>query len=432
LGVIDAGRLRVAVDDLVVNPTGFLRRTRDEVGIVLSSGTWDREDPTLCSAMARRPEPFVALNAPANARHPAGGVMTRRSATASAQGLVGSLRDLRAVIDVPSLHASAVHRAKFLAVLCCAGVPTMAHDLGPEVRDLLGGPVVGALDAMISTDLSDEHARELRSIALRRAALATVSSSARQRSALGTASSCGARDTVSIVLVTCRREWIEHAIRQANAQTYPSLELVVVLHGERFHPDVEARVRRLARLPVTVLRAPRSRPLGAALNLGLAAASGRIVTRMDDDDYYDAEHVVDVVQAHRYSRATLVGKHAEFVYLAAVNMTIRQAYGSSERYTRHISGATMTIDREDILALGGFEPIAHSEDSTFIQHVVANGAQVYRAHGYGVVVNRHGMGHTWDVDTDHFLARATERWPGRDLAVAGVRAQQIRAVRGGA
>ena len=65
-------------------------------------------------------------------------------------------------------------------------------------------------------------------------------------------------------------------------------------------------------LPAAVLR----RPLGAVLAAATAAAAGPLLAKMDDDDVYGAEHLWDLVLAHEYSGAALVGKFPATVYLA--------------------------------------------------------------------------------------------------------------------
>jgi glycosyltransferase involved in cell wall biosynthesis len=176
----------------------------------------------------------------------------------------------------------------------------------------------------------------------------------------------------------------------------------------------------MTRLPLTVVRAPSSVPFGAALNRGVDAASGRIVTKFDDDDFYAPEHVTDVVQALGYSGATLAGKHSMFVYLADVNMLIRRVAHLCESYSRLISGATLTIAREDLIAIGGFRSIQRAVDQQLKDDVEAHGGRIYRGHGYGFVLNRHGVGHTWTVDSAYFLKDARSSWPGCALEVAGV------------
>ena len=64
--------------------------------------------------------------------------------------------------------------------------------------------------------------------------------------------------------------------------------------------------------------------LGDALNAGVEASRGELVTKMDDDDYYSTEHLWDLVLALEYSGADLVGKAAEFVYLEEIDVTVRQ------------------------------------------------------------------------------------------------------------
>jgi hypothetical protein len=401
-----------SADAVAVSPIGFIRDVGDDVALLLRPGSWDHEDPLMREVVSGVSDPLCVFEVAACARHPVTRSLAgRRVAPASWPALIASLRRFRAVIDVPALHAGDAERAVFLGLLCRAGVPVVAHALAPRVRELLGEPVTGLLAEIRTADLSDLDARELLSIRLRRCAIATVSPTG--------AIVPGDDIPVSVVLATKRGAWLDHALRQASAQTYRALELVVVLHGDRFEPGIEARMRRLTRLPLTVLRAPGSVSFGAALNRGVEAAAGRIVTKLDDDDFYAPEHVTDVVQALGYSGATLAGKHSMFLYLADVNTLIRRVAHLCESYSRLIAGATLTIAREDLIAIGGFRSIQRAVDQRLKDDVEAHGGRIYRGHGYGFVVNRHGSGHTWTVDSAYFLKDARSRWPGCPLEVAG-------------
>ena len=74
-------------------------------------------------------------------------------------------------------------------------------------------------------------------------------------------------------------------------------------------------------------------PLGTVLNAAAAETSGTLHAKFDDDDIYGPEHLWDLVLAHEYSRAPLVGKGAEFVYLAGSDVTLNRFRGWGELLT---------------------------------------------------------------------------------------------------
>ena len=102
---------------------------------------------------------------------------------------------------------------------------------------------------------------------------------------------------------------------------------------------------------------------------------------MDDDDLYDADHVWDLVLAHDYSRASLVGKAAEYVYLATSNRTVRRFSRGAETYRNSIAGGAMLIARSEIDRVGGWQSIPRSVDQALIKDVIRAGGRVYRTHG---------------------------------------------------
>ena len=252
----------------------------------------------------------------------------------------------------------------------------------------------------------------MRSIELRRAAM-------RDHSAWG-------RDVVglpavSILLATRRPELLPYALAAAAGQTYPKLELALALHGDgEAFAGVEGQIRGMP-FPVKVVRAPGDATLGAALNAAVAASGGELVTKMDDDDCYGPEHVWDLVLAREYSGARLVGKGVEFVYLAGRGQTLHCRRGRGEAYrASSLAGGTLLIARRDLARVGGWRDVARGVDLALVNAVLRRGGGVYRAHGAGYILVRHGRGHTWPERDARFLAQADRVIPGWAPAVAGL------------
>ena len=324
------------------------------------------------------------------------------------------LRRFHHVEDAQAFHADPVTRAGELVRLAAAGVVVHVADAGADaarLRALLGGELWRLMTAGAAG--LDAGARELRSIGLRRAALRTHSTWARAAANL---------PAVSVLLATRRPALLPQALAAVARQRYPRLELVLALHGnDGALPDVRRRVAELP-LPGRVVAAPGSAPLGAALNAAAAAADGELLTKMDDDDRYGADHVWDLVLARAYSGAELIGKGAEFVYLAASHRTACDAvswrpevYGS-----RGLAGGALLIARRDLQRAGGWRELRRGVDQALIGDVLRGGGGVYRTHGAGFALVRHGGGHTWRVGDGWFLAKADRVLPGWAAAAAGI------------
>ncbi|MDE0433020.1 MAG: glycosyltransferase [Bryobacterales bacterium] len=326
-----------------------------------------------------------------------------------------ALKEIFRLEDVQAFHKDVLTRAGELARLAANGVVVRLADCDARLAEPLGAELFELMTRDSQT--IDHGAREFLSIRMRRAALRDHSLRSRVQQIGGVAlSEPPLPPLVSILLVTRRPAYLAQAIDAVARQTYPRLELVLGLHGDGF----EACSRHIDRLncPSTVLRFEESCPLGEALNGAVRASSGSLLSKMDDDDLYDTDHIWDLVLAHDYSRAALVGKGAEFVYLAASNRTIRRFSGGAETFRKTIAGGTLLIARSEMDRVGGWKPIPRSVDQALIEDVIGAGGRVYRTHGSGYVLVRHGDRHTWETDDGYFLKQADTQSDGWDPSLA--------------
>ncbi len=330
-----------------------------------------------------------------------------------------ALRRYRAILDMPHFHHSDLGRASLLVRLSAAGIPTVATDTG-DLEELIGSNLAQLLGNVHIEELADPRARELVSVRARRIVWNEHTPEARVRrllAALGLP--VPNRPAVSVLACTQRPDQLDHLITQVSIQKYRPLELVLVLHGEGFADKSVAEAVAGLEFEHTVLRVPHSIRFGSALNQGLDVAGGDLVTKMDDDDWYDPNHIGDLVTAWRFSGADLVGKAAEFVYLSNFNETVRRFAHRGERFSQTLGGGGLLMAKEDLNQVGGWADVAREVDRLLINHVVDVGGHTYRTHGFGYVLNRHGTGHTWGVDDAHFREMAIETRPGLALDFAG-------------
>ncbi|TDC54426.1 glycosyltransferase family 2 protein [Jiangella ureilytica] len=327
--------------------------------------------------------------------------------------VVDELRGFRAVHDDPQAHQGPVQHAAFLAQAATAALPIVTSGLGDTVRRLLGEPLARELSAVTQRDLADPVRREAYAMSIRRLAFARHGTRGRWASVsrqLGRWTRPSV--TVSVILPTKRPELLARIAEQLRRQTWPEVELVLGLHGiERGHPRVRELEAAYDR-PLVIAEVPTTRSLGDMLNDLCDLASGELVAKMDDDDWYSEHHLTDLVHAAEYSRADLVGSGAEFLYLEALDLTVRRHRTSGHRYTNRVPGATLLMPVHTLRGVGGWRPLHRAVDTALAHAVTQSGGSIYRTHGLGIVVYRAAWGHTWDPGVEYFLRGDVHQWPG--------------------
>jgi len=187
---------------------------------------------------------------------------------------------------------------------------------------------------------------------------------------------------VSCVLVTKDRPaFVRQALRYFSSQDYPAKELVVVDDGAE---SVEPLCRGVA--GVTYLRPNTPTSTGTKLNLGIEAARGDILQKLDDDDFYAPGFLTTAVtRLRRARRRDALVTWCCFVVLITGE---RRLYFSGHGWK---SGGTLCFRRE-LWRRRPFRDMYHSSDSWFIRDNQPFLARVCDAEQYLVV--RHGA-NTW-------------------------------------
>lgn len=279
----------------------------------------------------------------------------------------------------------------------------VATDLPSTVRRQLhacGVLVVESTDGLPEPD--DHLGWQVRSVRERRHALRQY----------GPTPALDAWPSVSVLLVTHRPDFIDHALAQLSRLSYPRLEVVIGAHGDAV--DAAAIWSRAQDLPhpATVIAIDGSVTLGEALQRVSARAEGDLVTKMDDDDFYGPEHIWDLVLARQYSGAEVVGKALDWIHLASSDVTVFRPTYPAEKYADFVAGGTILISRGDLASVGGWRPVPKSVDRALLDRVLADGGLVYRTHGLGYIYVRRESGHTASVRDEHFLTKVTTTHPG--------------------
>lgn len=329
------------------------------------------------------------------------------------QRLISAANDLESAPDLPSpfvaVRAEGADRRELagrILELLVGGLLPVVPEETLDALPLSAGVVAGLRSAPRGP--ATPWSAERDSVRLRRAVVqehTTAGQWARTRS-------------VSVVMVTRRPAFLTHALEQVLKQTHPQLELILVGHGIDPATAIERR-HRSGPVALRTAELPPDRTLGDGLQLATEMASGDLLLKMDDDDWYGPHLVSDLVTAFEVSGAELVGAAMDFVYLASLGLTIRRG-APSERFGSHVSGATLLLRRDDLVALGGWPRVPRAVDTRLLDAVRIAGGSHYATHGFGYLVHRHLDGNTFTADDAWFLSGCVAQWPGLDLDAADV------------
>jgi hypothetical protein len=406
-----------ATDLRLFNPVGWQREPPDGVMLVVARQPQGGQLDTLRGLIeACDPDVSVCVTPGVDAeelsRHTGGRSIRALSGPAA---LAGAARDHRVALTHPDLHATpAAHVRHVLEVLAC-GTPvihpadgTLARLLPPHLRHEASDP--GDLRGLVAA-LSAPDRRERTSIPSRRHVLSnhtTIHRFDEILTALGVPTA--AVPTISVLFATRRADFLEHAHAEIARQDYPSLQIITVCHGDGFDRELLERVTAQHDHPTVTLHAPARWTLGDALNLGLDHATGELITKMDDDDYYGPSHLTDLHLALTYSRADVVGKLANFVYLSERDITIDRYLEHEESHVWHLPGATILTHRE-VLEAYRFSRVRRAVDTALYTRIHEDGARRYSTHRFNFIRYRGGQ-HTYARTDEHFLEQAEHTYGG--------------------
>lgn len=301
----------------------------------------------------------------------------------------------------------APHAREALLSLCASGAALRVVGGPADLAGLVGPDLA---DLLIHATPAGQYDRERRSVALRRAALMVASPEP---------------PAVSVLLASRRPDDVGAAIRQVGAQAGCVLQIVVGLHGDQWPASTEQALADIVGgtggSHLDVARYPADMSLGAMLAAMTQRCDAAIVTKWDDDDWYGPDHVRDLALAHGYSGADVVGKAAEFVYLESADTTIRRMAVGAESYSSTVAGGTLLASRAWLDEIGGWPDVRTAVDRQLLAASDRAGGSTYRTHGFQYVLRRRAdANHTWATDENYFLAAASDRRPGLDLAFADI------------
>jgi hypothetical protein len=214
-----------------------------------------------------------------------------------------------------------------------------------------------------------------------------------------------AERSVSAVIPTNREHEIDNILANVGRQSHQDVELILVAHGLNVdHSDVGSRAKDFGVSNIVVIDADESLSLGVCMNLGVDAASGAFIAKMDDDNFYGCHYLQDLLLAFDYTEAGIVGKWAHYVWLQASGAVVFRYADAEHTYERRIQGGSMLF-RQDVVRGLRFGDLPRAVDSDILDRAIAAGVKIYSSDRFNFVsirgADRHA--HTWTVADSTFM-----------------------------
>lgn len=322
----------------------------------------------------------------------------------------GSVGDARVLLDLSATSPAAAWTSVAAAMAQTPVVGTDQYaDLPAEVNALI--PRVEDSKALRSELVARVNQEELvarEGLRLQRAVLADHTGAHRARALSAAAGLDVPRivpATISAVVPTNRTHELDNVFGNLGRQDHPATELVLVLHGlETDDADLRRRASEAGVQELQIVHADASLTLGACMNLGVDAAGGQYIAKMDDDNIYGPRYLSDLLAAFGYTDAGIVGKWAHYVWLRSTGAVVLRYPDSEHRYERRIQGGSMLF-AGDVARDVRFSDIPRAVDSDILDRSMEQGVRVYSGDRYNYVSvrgdDRHS--HTWTVTDSTFL-----------------------------
>jgi glycosyltransferase involved in cell wall biosynthesis len=205
---------------------------------------------------------------------------------------------------------------------------------------------------------------------------------------------------VSVILTTRDRpRFFALALDYYRAQNYPNRELIVVDDGDVFPVNPKAVADAGGRL----VRTRTGTLLGSKLNLGIEQATGTLIQKMDDDDFYSPEYLETMVSAvvenqQQCCRPTLAFLQP-FLFFELERWEVRRSTDGN------VPGATLMFSRED-WEERPFRGLPADEDVWFFVDQTSRGVNPLPVRKLDIfmAVRHRGIaidnGHTWTRQMD--------------------------------
>ncbi|MDQ0970651.1 cellulose synthase/poly-beta-1,6-N-acetylglucosamine synthase-like glycosyltransferase [Neobacillus niacini] len=213
----------------------------------------------------------------------------------------------------------------------------------------------------------------------------------------------GGINIISIITCTVREHLISNIIENYTNQLFQDKELIIILNKDEM--DINLIKGKIGGIEgITIYQLPQDYSLGECLNYGIGKAKYDVIAKFDDDDYYGPEYLTEAMNALKTTNASIVGKEEFFVFLKSNHALLLRGHGLSNKYVKHVSGATLVFEKSIIDKIK-FPNLTLGEDTEFQKKCIIHGYRIYSSSRYNFAAIRENdvNEHTWKVSDKRLI-----------------------------
>ncbi len=208
---------------------------------------------------------------------------------------------------------------------------------------------------------------------------------------------------VSIITSTNRLHSLDNILSNYLSQVYLKKELIIIINNNLI-PASMWKEKLSQYDDIRIFQLDKSKSLGECLNFAVSKSKFDIISKFDDDDYYGPNYLIDLVNAFKYTDASIVGKYSVYYNLEGHDSLVLRFPNNENRYMKYIAGSTLTFKKE-IFENVKFKALNRSEDTNFINESISKGYKIYSTDRFNHVINRRKnlSTHTWKITEDEII-----------------------------
>lgn len=192
---------------------------------------------------------------------------------------------------------------------------------------------------------------------------------------------------VSLILPTKKDSFKPMIFENFNRMKYKKKELIIILNNNALKIE-EYEALANGQSNIHIYQLDDSITLGECLNFGIDHAIYDYIAKIDDDDYYGENYLIDSMNVFLTTNADVTGKSRRFVYFEK-DKTLWVFRGLGEnKFTLGTAGGTI-IAKKAVFEKVKFQALNLSEDDAFFLDCQKNGFNVYSNNKFNYLYYRH-------------------------------------------
>ncbi len=219
---------------------------------------------------------------------------------------------------------------------------------------------------------------------------------------------------ISMITPSKRPEQFFKALENFKRQDYPNKEWIFLMNSSQKPTDSMIKICQ-DDPNIRIFQLHEEKNIGICLNFGIKKATGKYWFKIDDDDLYGPNYILDMMMEMRGIDADIFGKPPGFVYLAQTDELLLRNKGVNSQYVLgrydapDICGATISGKKRKGRQIEFSENMRACVDSDYLSMCKGAGLTIYLSSvwGFCAIRGENRGGHTWKADHMELKKSAT-------------------------